>query len=61
MGAFVSLPTCRADYHVNVTCDFNLTISPPSIGGFTKGGFQSNSDIAGIGYALFPIAALDSC
>ncbi|KAI1324420.1 hypothetical protein F5Y16DRAFT_424041 [Xylariaceae sp. FL0255] len=60
MGAYVSISQCAAHYNVTLDCDitdasgqsFDFNGTWPvnvSIGGITKGEFQSNPDIAGIG------------
>jgi len=60
MGAFVSIPECKSHYNVTLDCSvmddhshqivFNGTWPVNvSIGGYTKGQFPGDPDIAGVG------------
>lgn len=60
MGSHVSVPECQAKYNVTLNCTVvgrNVTINGKnsietpftSIGGFSKGQFPGDPDIAGIG------------
>ncbi|KAI0121358.1 hypothetical protein BJ170DRAFT_588031 [Xylariales sp. AK1849] len=53
MGAYVSVPDCQAHYNVTLNCTLgtfdNATHKFESLGGITRGNFESDGDIAGIG------------
>ncbi|KAK3940418.1 hypothetical protein QBC46DRAFT_288338 [Diplogelasinospora grovesii] len=56
MGAYVSIPQCAAHYGVTPNCsilpipdDNNTTPTPLALGDVTRGNFQPDPDIAGIG------------
>ncbi|KAK4447004.1 hypothetical protein QBC34DRAFT_427801 [Podospora aff. communis PSN243] len=49
MGAYVSIPECRAHYNITVICDYNVTDPIPTIGGLEKGEIPTDPDVAGVG------------
>lgn len=55
MGTYVSIPYCQANYNVTLDCSVNTTVNGTIIGGLTKGQFQGNPDIAGIGVGVLSL------